>query len=86
MDIISKIAIWVLPVLVTIIGFLLAQKFSQINDSISEVKIDVKDFRENVSTEISNLRIDIGTAINNTGILSEEIISIEKQCNIRHKE
>ena len=69
-----------------IIGFLMIQLFMKINSNVKEVKTDLKDFRNNVSEEISDLRIDIGTAINNTGIISEEVLSIESKCKIRHKE
>jgi hypothetical protein len=86
MDIISKISVAIVPILLTIIGFLLVQLFIKINGNVKDVKSDVKDFRDNITLEISNLRSDIGSALNNTGILSEEILSIEEKCKIRHKE
>ncbi len=85
MDVISKISIAAIPILLSIIGFLLIQVYSKINLRIADIKGDIKEFKTSVTNDIKALREDIGNAINNTGILSEEIISMEKQCEIRHK-
>jgi hypothetical protein len=86
MNVEYKILLGVLPFLLGIIGWLIVQLFNRINASVKDVKSDVKDFRENVTKEMSSLRSDIGNALNNTGILSEEILSIEEKCKIRHRE
>jgi hypothetical protein len=73
MNIEYKVLIGALPVLLAIIGWLIVQLFTRINTSVKDVKSDVKDFRENVTKEMSSLRSDIGNALNNTGILTEDI-------------
>jgi hypothetical protein len=86
MNVEYKILIGILPILLGIIGWLIIQLFTRINISVKDVKSDVKDFREDVTKEMSSLRSEIGNALNNTGVLSEEILSIEQKCKIRHKE
>ena len=75
MDILQILAIVSYPALIALAGWSIKKILERIYTEISDVKSDIR-----------QLRTDVGEAINNTGIVSEELIALEKQCKIRHKE